>query len=221
MRDYCLLSIVSPTATPTKEIPMIAKLTLALATCAFFTSQSASSAVAQVESPEPDSARPSTPATTLTPKQLESFSDLTGDAKRTVQHRLSTDPKLMPLAAAAADARASRRTTGKVMAIIGFTVLGVGDIAGTYIVLSTPGYPNVKTEDQGRMYLGLGVGLLSLAVGLALAIPGLVKMASLSEVEQRALDVYSPGWQDVSFRYLPPPQVLGKTLTAPIWSTTF
>jgi len=199
---------------------MIAKLTLALATCAFFTSQSATPAFAQVESPELDSARPATPAVTLTPEQLESFSDLTGDTKRTIQHRLSTNPKLIPLAAAAANAHASRRTTGKVMAIVGFTILGVGNIAGTYIVVSTPGYPNVKSENQDRMYLGVGVGLLALAAGLALAIPGLVKMASPSEVEQRALDAYSPGWQDASFRF-PPPQVLGKTLTAPVWSFTF
>jgi len=199
---------------------MIAKLTLALATCAAFTLQSTRPAVAQVESPEPDPARPAAPAVTLTPQQLESFSDLTGDAKRTIQHRLSTNPRVVPLAAAAADARASRRTTGKVMAIVGFTILGVGDIAGTYIIVSTPGYPNVKSENQDRMYLGVGVGVLSLAVGLALAIPGLVKMASPSEVEQRALDAYSPGWQDVSFRFSPP-QVLGKTLTTPVWSYTF
>ena len=106
------------------------------------------------------------------------------------------------------------------MAIVGFTILGVGDIAGTYIIVSTPGYPNVKSENQDRMYLGVGVGVLSLAVGLALAIPGLVKMASPSEVEQRALDAYSPGWHDVSFRFSPP-QVLGKTLTTPVWSYTF
>jgi hypothetical protein len=210
----------SPTAASTEEIRMIAKLTLALASCAFFTFHSATLAVAQVEAPEPAPAKIAAPSATLTPQQLESFSDLTGDAKRTVQYRLSTNARLVPLAAAAADARTSRRSTGKVMAIVGFTILGVGDIAGSYILVTTPGYPNIQSGHTNRIFLSLGVAVGSLAIGLALGITGIHKMAHPTEVEERALDAYSPGWRDVSFQF-PPPQVLGKTVASPVWSFTF
>jgi len=198
------------------------KMTLVLPSFALFAMLSAAPAAAQLTSPEPATApsRQAPSSVQLTSQQLESFSELTGDAKRAVIYRLSTNPSLVPLAAAAADARANRRTTGKVMAIVGFTILGAGDIAGTYIVVSTPGYPNVQSGHKDRMYLGLGIGLASLGVGLALAIPGLVKMASTTQVEERALDAYSPGWRDVSFQLLPP-QMLGKTVSSPVWSFTF
>jgi hypothetical protein len=45
-------------------------------------------------------------------------------------------------------------------------------------------------------------------------------MAHPTEVEERARDAYSSGRRDVSFQ-LPPPQVLGKTVTSPVWSFTF
>jgi hypothetical protein len=205
---------------------MITKQTVVLASCASFICSWVSPVSAQDESPvsapepAPAPARQSRASVNLTPEQLDAFSDLTGDGQRKVAYRLSQNPNLVPLATAAADARTSRRTTGKVMAIVGFTILGVGDIAGTYIIVSTPGYPKVESGHENRMYLGLGIGVASLAVGLALAIPGLIKMARPTEVEERALDAYSPGWRDVSFQF-PPPQVLGKTVISPIWSFTF
>ena len=197
------------------------KQTALLTSCALFTCLWVHPASAQDDdTPVPAPAKSTRSSVDLTPAQLDGFAELTGEGQRAVAYRLSTNPKLVPLAAAAADARASRRSTGKIMAIVGFTILGVGDIVGTYIIMSTPGYPNVKSEDQGRVYRGLGIGVLSLAAGLALAIPGLIKMASPSEVEQRALDAYSQGWRDVSFQF-PPPQVLGKTVASPVWSHTF
>jgi hypothetical protein len=199
---------------------MIAKLTLALASCAFFTFYSTSLAVAQVEAPEPAPTKTTAPSVTLTPKQLESFSELSGDAKRTVQTRLSTNPRLVPLAAAAADARTSRRSTGKAMAIVGFTILGVGDAAGAYILVTTPGYPKVESGHTNRIFLSVGVAVGSLALGLSLGIPGILKMTRPTEVEERALDAYSPNWRDISFQP-PAPQVLGKTVTSPLWSFTF
>jgi hypothetical protein len=199
---------------------MTAKQTAILASVALFTCLWVHPASAQDDSPTLATTESPRSSVNLTPAQLDGFAELTGDGKRAVAYRLSTNPRLVPLAAAAADARASRRSTGKIMTIVGFTILGVGDIAGTYIIMSTPGYPNVKSEDRGRVYLGLGVGVLSLGVGLALAIPGLIKMASPSEVEERALDAYSPGWRDVGFQS-PPPQVLGKTVATPVWSFTF
>jgi hypothetical protein len=78
------------------------------------------------------------------------------------------------------------------MAIIGFSILGIGDIVGTAIIMSTPGYPNVKSSDQGQMMAGLGVALLSLGIGLALGIPGIMKMSRESEIETRAREHYKP-----------------------------
>jgi hypothetical protein len=204
---------------------MIAKRTTVLASCAFLICLWGNSASAQDNSPAPTPAAP-TPAkqyrasVNLTPEQLDSFSELTGDGQRAVAYRLSMNPNLVPLAAAAADARSSRRRTGKIMAIVGFTILGVGDIVGTYIVISTPGYPKVQSGNYGRMYLGVGVGLASLAVGLALAIPGLIKMARMTEVENRAVDAYAPGRRDLSYQYTPP-MVLGRTVGTPVWSFAF
>jgi hypothetical protein len=45
-------------------------------------------------------------------------------------------------------------------------------------------------------------------------------MASPSEVENRALDAYAPGRREVSYQS-PPAQLLGKTVTTPLWSFTF
>jgi hypothetical protein len=127
---------------------------------------------------------------------------------------------MVSLAAAAADARASRRSSGKAMTIIGFTILGVGEIAGAYILVTTPGYPQIQSGHGNRVLLSAGVALGAAAFGLALAIPGIMKMSSPTEVEQQALDAYSPGWRDISLQF-PPPQVLGKTVAAPVWTSTF
>jgi hypothetical protein len=132
----------------------------------------------------------------LAPEQMAAFADLTGDTPHRITQRLASDPNLARLAGQAADARMSRKRAGKVMAIVGFTVLGVGDIVGTAIVISTPGYPNVEKGHEGRILLGLGIGVGALAVGLALAIPGLVKMAKASDVENQALELYAPGSLD-------------------------
>jgi hypothetical protein len=196
------------------------KQTLIFTSCAFFTFLVAKPAYAQTDSPEPAQAKPAAPTVELTPQQLESFSELTGDGQRLVLRRLSTNPGMVSLAAAAADARASRRSSGKAMAIIGFTILGVGDIAGAYILVTTPGYPKIQSGHGNRILLSAGVALGAVAVGLALAIPGLMKMARPTEVEEQALDAYSPGWRDVSFQF-PPAQVLGKTVAAPVWTSTF
>jgi hypothetical protein len=138
-----------------------------------------------------------------------------------VLRRLTVNPRLVPLASAAADARISRKRTGKTLAIIGFVLLGVGDIAGSAIIVSTPGYPNVESGHEDRIVAGLAVAGIGLGVGLALAIPGLVKMGRESEDEKRLREAYSPppprfiGSQDLHA------QVLGRTFVTPVFSTTF
>jgi hypothetical protein len=213
-----------------KENPMIARQILIIAGCMFVSWMCPDLASAQVESTEATATAKPTPSARLTPEQLEAFSDLSGDGQSLVASRLSTNPRLVPLAAAAANARMSRRSTGKAMAIVGFTILGVGDIVGGAIIASTPGYPNVQPGHGNRILLGVGVGVVSLGVGLALAIPGLIKMASPSDIENRALDYYAPGRREVevSVQVAPVPApvpaqvtVMGKTVTSPLLSVAF
>ena len=213
---------------------MITKQATVFASCALFICFWVNPAIAQGESlppqPAPSAAPVPKPApapakqylanVNLTPEQLESFSDLTGDGKRTVAYRLAQNPDLVPLAASAADARSSRRTTGKILAIVGFSILGLGDITATYILVTTPGYPKIESGHENRIFLSAGIALGSIAIGLALAIPGLVQMAKPSEVEKQALDAYAPGTREVSYQFQPP-QVTGKTVTAPVWSFRF
>jgi hypothetical protein len=162
----------------------------------------------------------------LTAEQTQAFCDLTGDAPGQISQRLALDSRLTPLAVAAADARMSRKSTGKVMAILGFTLLGVGDIVGSVIIVTTPGYPNIEAGHEGRVLVGLAVAVVSLGVGLGLAIPGLVKMARPGEEEKRALDAYGPGQRlgppyEAPRPVLGPPQASGATISAPIFSMAF
>jgi len=162
----------------------------------------------------------------LTPEQLQAFSDLTGDGRKVIFERLATDQRLAPLVAAAAQARMSRRTTGKVLTILGFSILGVGDIVGSAIMMATPGYPRIKSDHEGQFFLGAGVDLVSLGVGLALAIPGLMKMIRPGDEENRILELYNQGrgpgaYQTTPGQTLESPQVVGKTVAAPVFSLAF
>lgn len=62
----------------------------------------------------------------LEPAQLDAFAALVGEPTNRVAQRLSNDPGVVPLAATAAEVRLRRKHTGKVLAIAGFTVFGVG-----------------------------------------------------------------------------------------------
>lgn len=124
-------------------------------------------------------------------EQLQAFADLTGDSPRAISLRLARDPSLAPMVVSAAEARRSRKTTGLVMTVVGFTILGVGDIVGSYIMLTTPGYPDINGHES-QFYKGAAVAGGSLLVGLLLGIPGIVKMSAPSDEEAEALDYYSP-----------------------------
>jgi hypothetical protein len=169
--------------------------------------------VASAQTPPPAAAA-------LSPEQLTAFADVVGEPESTVAGRLQLDPKLASLAVAAADARASRKSTGKVMAILGFTILGVGDIAGAVIIASTPGYPNVGDDGMKQVGIGVGVALASLGVGLAIGIPGVIKLGRYTDEENAAYDYYErtgPGQRPVAG----PPLSTGKALTAPVISFSF
>jgi len=75
------------------------------------------------------------PTPTLTAIQLEKFAELIGEPQFVVSRNLQADPRLIPYAAAAADVRVERKSTGKIMTIVGFSILGVGAIAGYVIML--------------------------------------------------------------------------------------
>jgi hypothetical protein len=156
----------------------------------------------------------------VTAEQLQAFADLTGDSPQTISLRLSRDANLGPLIVSAAEARKSRKGTGLVMAIVGFTILGVGEAVGSYIMYTTPGYPNIEGH-EGQFYKGAAIGLGSLAVGLALGIPGIVKMAAPGEEETAALDYYAPNRADSSTSRHVAAAMAPGTLMVPLFSGTF
>jgi hypothetical protein len=146
-----------------------------------------SPAAAQDAAPAPP---PPARAFALRAEQVSSFADVVGEPEGTVAGRLQLDPNLVTLAAAAADARDSRKSTGTIMAITGFSILGVGDIVGAAVIATTPGYPNITSDGWQQVGIGLGVALGALAVGLAIAIPGVVKMGKYSDAENAAVEYY-------------------------------
>ena len=160
---------------------------------------------------------PASTSSGLTREQMQAFADLTGGSPYLVSRRLAAEPNLIPLAAKAADARRSRKTTGLIMTVVGFTIVGVGDIVGAGIIATTPGYPKMDGHED-RLLLGAGIVLGSLAVGLALGIPGIVKMAAPSSEEQKALDAYS---RTRSLSAARPALSSGCTLMAPLFGLTF
>jgi len=137
-------------------------------------------------------------STTLAPAQLEALAALVGETTSTVAQRIATDPSLVPLAAKAADARMQRKHTGKVLTIAGFTIFGVGTVIGFEMIVSSLRSSNCQSGNGGcgtggnHGLPGLAVALVSEAIGLAMAIPGIVKLARQSEAETEASERYHP-----------------------------
>jgi hypothetical protein len=127
---------------------------------------------------------------TLDLAQLDAFAALVGESRSAVAWRLATDPSLVRLAARAADARMQRKHTGKVLTIAGFTIFGLGTAIGLEIMVASLGSYNCPSNGcpagGNRGLPGLVVALVSETLGLAMAIPGIVKMASESEAETEA-----------------------------------
>jgi len=124
---------------------------------------------------------------------LEVFAKLVGEPVAEVAQRLSMNPSIVPFAVVAAEVRRERRGSGKVLTIVGFGILGVGTAAGVTVFLSslTANCTNDGcTGSDGRFRLGLLIVALSQGVGLALGIPGIVRMASQSDAENEAAARY-------------------------------
>ncbi len=163
----------------------------------------------------PESARPAEPAargsaqaSALTDEQIAIFARMVEATGPEVATRLESDAAMRGVALGALEARESRRSSGKAMAIVGFTILGIGDIVGAVIIVTAPGYPRVESGQTGRILLGMGVGIAAAGVGLALAIPGLVKMGRPGSVELQAIADYrrqGPAVLDTLLDSLPNP----------------
>jgi hypothetical protein len=139
---------------------------------------------------------PTTPA--ITQPQLQAFAELLGETDETVWRRLWSDPGLVLIAAAAAQARMDRERSGRVMTGAGFTILGVGATLGFGIVLGAGLGRSLawdcdstcKAKYDGQESSGIALGLISAGIGLALAIPGIVKLARKTEIETEAVSSY-------------------------------
>lgn len=142
-------------------------------------------------------APPAPAAPAMTAAQLTAFAELLGETKPVVWQHLLADPGLAPLAAAAADVRIERKSSGKTMTIVGFTILGVGAGVGYAIMVSgimsgadCNAYDSQCGPNTDRMLGGLAVGILSVGVGLAIGIPGIIRMARQTELETQASERY-------------------------------
>jgi hypothetical protein len=124
------------------------------------------------------------------PDNVSTLGEIVGAVPDEVSARLKTDVALVAMSEKALDARSSRKSTGKALAIVGFSIFGVGDIVGTVLIVTAPGYPNVTESGWGQVLGGLAVSVASMGVGLGLGIPGIVKMARPSDEERQLGDYY-------------------------------
>jgi len=159
---------------------------------------------------------------------VDTFAELLGEPRERVEQRLLWDPGLVPLVAAAVDARVARKNQGKLMTIGGFTILGVGVVAGFLEALSGLCiYGDCQSEADAKSRAGEAIALASVGIGLALGIPGIVMLARQSEAEDKAVDRYQ------LFGAGPPPAFplgnsralstgsAGKNFSLSLWSFAF
>jgi hypothetical protein len=122
----------------------------------------------------------------LTPDQLKAFAEVVDDSEAAVRTRLRLEPSLAPTATAAGEARLSRRHKAMTMLIGGITIFAVSDIVGAIVIVTTPGYPFIHSDDTSRVLVGLGIGVAGLGLGAALVVPAIIKLAKPSDVERQA-----------------------------------
>jgi hypothetical protein len=169
----------------------------------------------------------------ITRSQTDAFADLLGEPVEDVAWRLRYEPSLIPLAAAAADARLARQNSGKQMMTGGFILFGFGMTLSLGALMST--MPALGTCDDPCQASPMSakakaidvVGLVTAALGLALAIPGIVVMARQTDIETEAVNSYQLTESDAPPKYSPvsshslPVGSGGKALSFSLWSFTF
>lgn len=133
---------------------------------------------------------PVKPSKDIVPTQISTFARMVEAPEADVAARLAADPRLRGVALRAVEARDERKSSAKKRAIAGFVILGVGDLVGAAIILSTPAPPPGESMDTSKAFLGLGVALAATGVGLAIAIPGLVSMGRAGPDELQAIAEY-------------------------------
>jgi hypothetical protein len=131
---------------------------------------------------------------------VDAFAELLGEPSEEVLRHLIHDPDLVPVAAEAADVRLRRKGSGKAMTTAGFVFVGLGlTLSIVTALLSTMPAPGTcdsahgECQDQpmGAKAEAIAVGgLVTAGLGLALAIPGIVRMARQTEVETQAVERY-------------------------------
>jgi hypothetical protein len=152
--------------------------------------------------------------------------------EESVVRRLWHDPGLVPLVAAAADARRARQRTGRNLMILGFCTVGLGGTVGLLGELaSEPGYlgesprPNEKsTKSHSTTDV---IGLVLVGLGLVAATYGIIRLTAQTDIETEAVDRYQ-GSPSASPLVFPPgiSQALsggagGKELSLSLWYVTF
>lgn len=125
-----------------------------------------------------------------TKEQIATFSRMVRQSKAAIAARVESDGAARDLVLRAVEARESRRGTGRALVIAGASLLVIGNIAGPVIVFTAPRYPTVDENIAGRVLLGLGVSVVSTAVGFALGVPGVLKLARTGDVERQAIEDY-------------------------------
>ena len=145
----------------------------------------------------------------ITRQQLDVYAELFGEPSDLVWRHLVLDPGLLPLASAALDARLDREGSGKALTGLGFTILGAGATVGFLMMVGAGlgrslawNCDSTCTEKyDNQENTGVTVGLAAIGIGLALAIPGIVKLSRRSDAEKLALKRYrgvEPERRDVS-----------------------
>ena len=137
----------------------------------------------------------------LSQAQMDVFAAVVDEDVSVVERRLLWDPSLGQFAAAAADARVSRRRLGTAMTVGGFATMGLGLLVGGVMWVSGirlfsdcpyEGGSNCQSpgNDEAQMHNGVVVALASTVVGLAFGIPGVVMLRGTSEAEKDAIQQY-------------------------------
>ncbi len=219
---------IPPHAKRNASLPILACGLVACATLAVPTVAHAQGEPARLSPPPRVDAVPRTPA--ITPAQVEAFAELLGEPEGKVEQRLLWDPSLASLAVAAVDARVARKSAGRTMMICGFTLLGAGATVGVVVALSGPLLcfdDACQRQKDERNRAGETIILASLGIGLLVAIPGIIKMASQTDSEAQAVNRYQdsePGRPPI----FPPGNSralstgsAGTPLTLSLWSFTF
>jgi hypothetical protein len=106
--------------------------------------------------------------------------------------------------------------------VAGGVIVFVGSaIAGGLIISSTPGYPNEQSDQQAE--LGVGVAVAGACVGIALLVPGVMKLTKASDEEKLAIERYGASKDPAPppAGPAPPTKPSALTMTVPIVSLTF